>query len=282
MDHFCVITNREKDTDKNVARRIQEFLTAQGRSCMILGRLKGRSEGYTDASQIPANVECCICVGGDGTLIQAAIDLIQRNIPLVGVNLGTLGFLTEVDISGLEHALLRLVHDDCTILHRMMLYGHVWKAGKSAYSNYGLNDIVLARSGRSSLISVRVSLNDRLIDTYIGDGVIVCTPTGSTGYNLSAGGPIIEPEMDAITITPICPHSLNKRTLVVSPDSVITLELGGWKDDTTTAMVAFDGKEKDMLEFGDRVVLRRARESTSVVKLTDMSFFDIMRSKLGG
>ena len=148
-------------------------------------------------------------------------------------------------------------------------------------TEYSLNDIIISRSGFCSLIAVNVYLNGMLIDSFSGDGVLVCTPTGSTGYNLSAGGPVIAPETQMFTITPICPHSLNKRSFVVSAQDTVTLELCQRKEGVCEdAVVSFDGRIRNSVKVGERVDIRRAAGVTKLIKLTDMNFFDILRSKL--
>ncbi len=280
MEKFCVITNSSKESVKETAREIQTFLENRGKKCIVTKDHPDRPEKYTDVSEIPLDTECAIVLGGDGTLIQAAVDLKDRNLSLVGVNLGKLGFLTEVEKSGLTTALHRLVEGPVKIEHRMMLKGKVKCRDGNEYTDYGLNDIVLFRTGFHSLITVQVFCNGALLDTFTGDGVLVCTPTGATGYNLAAGGPVVAPESRLFTITPICPHSLNKRSFVVPGEDRIKLILCPWRQEGEEAILSFDSRLHNPIRTGDEVEIIRAEEETRLIKLTDLSFFDILRNKL--
>ncbi|WP_343208455.1 NAD(+)/NADH kinase [Anaerolentibacter hominis] len=281
MEKFCVIANAEKKKSSELANYIQTYLVNRGKSCRIMEDVLHSDGRYTDVSQIPEGTECVLVIGGDGTLIQAAVDLIHRDIPLVGINLGTLGFLNEVEEHNIEKALRRLTEDKFTVENRMMLAGHTVCGEKTGKEDYALNDVVISKAGHTSMIKVKVYINGGLIDSFVGDGVIVCTPTGSTGYNLSAGGPVTVPETTVFTITPICPHSLNKRSLVVSSGECITLEICQRKEGILEeAIASFDGRFGGDLRVGDKVEIVQAQGSTKLIKLTDMSFFDILRNKL--
>lgn len=281
MEKFCVITNSIKDKAESTACYIQDYLLRAGKQCVVTRDLPECPGQFTDLNEIPSDTECVIIVGGDGTLIQAAVDLRDWDVPLVGINLGTLGFLTEVEEQHIDQALCRLVEDDFQVETRMMMEGTVSGGEEEPYTEYSLNDIIISRSGFCSLIAVNVYLNGMLIDSFSGDGVLVCTPTGSTGYNLSAGGPVIAPETQMFTITPICPHSLNKRSFVVSAQDTVTLELCQRKEGVCEdAVVSFDGRIRNSVKVGERVDIRRAAGITKLIKLTDMNFFDILRSKL--
>lgn len=246
-------------------------IRAAGKSCLVI-----------KDSCIPEDIQCAIILGGDGTFIQAANDLIRSDIPMLGVNLGTLGFLTEIEKQNIPMALEHLYRDECSIESRMMIKGSILCGEKSVYEGYALNDIVINRSGMGHLISVGLYVNRELIDTYIGDGIIVSTPTGSTGYNLSAGGPIMNPKIKAVVISPICPHSLNKRSLVVSSDDEILLKIGCLRgNQPDNAAGVFDGRQVGRLISGDSIVIREAEVETKIVKLFDINFYEILRSKLG-
>ena len=179
----------------------------------------------------------------------------------------------------MDAALRRLLQDDFLVERRMMMKGTVECLDGSSYHEYSLNDIIISRSGFCGMILVKVYLNGDLIDTFDGDGVIVCTPTGSTGYNLSAGGLVMAPQSRMFTITPICPHSLNKRSFVVSAQDEVTLEMCRRKEGDE-AVLSFDGRLKKEILVGERVHIEIAKQETKLIRLTDLSFFDILRSKL--
>ena len=285
MKKFCIITNSDKDIDFSTSKEIQKYIESQERECVITRDLTLHAQEYdiyTDVSDIQDNTECAIVLGGDGTIIQAANDLVHKDIPILGVNLGTLGFLAEIEKQNIIPALKSLFEDKCKIEERMMLTGQIGRQGLGDFLGYALNDIVISKRGLCRLITVKVYVNDELIDTYLGDGVIVSTPTGSTGYNLSAGGPVVVPGIKAMMITPICPHSLNNRCIVVSADDKVVLELGKSKETQLDEGIAvFDGKIVSDLSTGDKIEIKKAKEVTKLVKITDTSFFQLLRNKIG-
>lgn len=285
MDYFCIITNSDKDREFKTAKQIQKYLESHGKQCLIMKDHINWEQGgthYTELSEIPMEVDCGIVLGGDGTIIQAANDVSEREIPLVGINLGTLGFLAEIEKQNMISALDSLLHNQCKIEKRMMLAGYSECNKKRHFLGYALNDIVVNRYGFGHLVSVKVYVNEELIDTYVGDGVIVSTPTGSTGYNLSAGGPVMAPEIKAMIISPICPHSLNKRSLVVSANDTIVLKIGQRKArQKDVASTIIDGRIVNELETDDTIEIKKAKVHTNIVKLLDTSFFEILRNKLG-
>jgi NAD+ kinase len=285
MDRFCVITNSDKDSNYETANFVKEFLESKGKQCVITKNVlikKADWEGYTDVTEIPEDTECAIVLGGDGTIIQAANDLAYKDIPILGVNLGTLGFLTAIEKQDVESALLKLFDNRCVIENRMMLKGEVYCDDKKITSSFALNDFVVGKRGFFRLISIQVYVNEELVDTYIADGIIISTPTGSTGYNLSAGGPVLAPDIKAMIITPICPHSLNNRSLVVSAEDKIVLKIGRSKArQPDEAVTISDGRMVMDIKTGDRIEITKAVQETKIVKLTDTSFFDRLRNKLG-
>ena len=287
MKKFCIITNSDKNTNYNIAHHIVKSLEDKECTCVILENKMMESCGirhFTDVSKIPDDAECAIVLGGDGTMIQAAIDLVHSKLPIMGVNTGNLGFLTEVECGDIDAALTRLVVDDYTIENRIMLKEvSYFKQPDSKSSCYALNDIVISKRGSGRLITVRVFLDDELADVYRADGLIISTPTGSTGYNLSAGGPVMVPHLRAMVVTPICPHSLNKRSLVVDAGDRITLEIGQTKDiGEDLAMVLADGRVVGELSTGDKLVLEVPHATTKLIKLSDIGFYERMREKLNG
>ncbi|HBA96740.1 MAG TPA: NAD(+) kinase, partial [Lachnospiraceae bacterium] len=276
MEKFCIITNSDKTANHYVAKHIKDYIDNHGGQCIILENRLLSPTGishFTDVSKIPANTECAIVLGGDGTMIQAAIDLVHKEIPIIGVNTGSLGFLTEVEQQNVDGALDRLISGDFTVENRIMLkevscFQHPGQDGSSP-DCYALNDIVVSKRGSIRLITVKVYLNNELADIYRADGVIISTPTGSTGYNLSAGGPVLVPHVKAIIVTPICPHSLNKRSLIVDASDSITLEIGQTKDTgKDLATVAADGRDVGQLSTGSRIVIKVPDSVTQIIKLS--------------
>ena len=282
MNKFCIITNDEKDINYKHTFYVKQYIESHGGTCVITTRKHHERDFSTKVSQIPVDTECAIVLGGDGTMIQAANDLIDLSIPILGVNLGTLGFLTEVEPGYVTSALDKLFLDECRIETRMMLAGRIILNEEVIHNDLALNDIVISRSGFSRLIKVNVKVNGQLINVYSGDGVLISTPTGSTGYNLSAGGPVVVPYSKIMTITPICPHSLNSRSIVVSSEDQIEIEIcKSKKTQAEEAIATFDGRSGIELIKGEKIEICKASVETKLVKFDDSSFFEILRNKLG-
>ena len=281
LDRFCIITNTEKDRNYRISGEIRDFFERHGKSCLITRDLPydpaASDVKRTDVSKIPKDTECAIVLGGDGTFIQAANDLRETDIPMVGVNLGTLGYLTEIERQEMFPAFEKLMADDYKLEQRMMLHGalHYRK-----FFGTALNDIVVSRGISGRMISVELMINGKYMDTYVGDGVIISTPTGSTGYNLSAGGPIVAPKVHAMIFTPVCPHSLNNRSMVIDASDEIELCIGRTKTEfADEAVVTLDGRLRLLLQTGDRIEIKKAKQETKILKLTDHSFYDVLKSK---
>lgn len=281
MNHFFMITNRQKDPDFSVTNDIKEYLERRGCICNIQTESIKGGEGYTDPSYLPENVDCILVLGGDGTLLQAAVDLADFDIPLLGINMGTLGFLAEVEKSGIEEALDRLIADDYNVENRMMIWGLVEKKGAVHDDTRALNDIVITGSNSMQLINFNIYVNGQLLNKYYADGMIIATPTGSTGYNLSAGGPIIEPKAETILITPICPHTLNNRSIILSAEDVVTIEIDEGRYGLRQEVSAiFDGSHRVSLTTGDKIEIKRSEKRTAIIKLNQVSFLEILHRKL--
>ena len=285
MKKFALLTNYSKDKRLVYTRMIKTYITENGGSYWIPRYIsepdKDGDQRY-DFSDMPEDIECVLVLGGDGTLLQAARELLQRHIPLLGINLGTLGFLTSAEKSELPKCLDSVLDDSCSIDERMMLEGVAYHGSEKIQMNIALNDVIIARAGFSRLVELKIYVNGELLSIYNADGIIVSTPTGSTGYSLSAGGPIIFPQTDVIVITPICPHSLQARSLVVSGEDRIMIEIGRRrKTQKEEAMVTFDGRSAQELETGDRVEIYKAQETTQLIRLQGRSFYQVLQNKIG-
>lgn len=285
MKKFALLTNYSKDKRLVYTRMIKTYITENGGSYWIPRYIsepdKDGDQRY-DFSDMPEDIECVLVLGGDGTLLQAARELLQRHIPLLGINLGTLGFLTSAEKSELPKCLDSVLDDSCSIDERMMLEGVAYHGPEKIQMNIALNDVIIARAGFSRLVELKIYVNGELLSIYNADGIIVSTPTGSTGYSLSAGGPIIFPQTDVIVITPICPHSLQARSLVVSGEDRIMIEIGRRrKTQKEEAMVTFDGRSAQELETGDRIEIYKAQETTQLIRLKGRSFYQVLQNKIG-
>jgi NAD+ kinase len=284
MDTFYVVTNYQKDPEFRTAGYIREYLEAKRKTCYVQQKEMGSRIGgykYTDAQQIPEGVDCVLVVGGDGTLLQAARDLVDLKIPLLGINMGTLGFLAEIEHRSIGPALDQLIAGDFLTESRMMLHGTVWQKNQRILGDIALNDIVISRNGRLRVVDFNVCVDGVFLTSYCADGIIISTPTGSTGYNLSAGGPIVAPQASLLLLTPIAPHTLNSRPIVLPDDVEIVIEIGSsHSSDVDGAEVTFDGDTSVKLSAGDRIVITKSDRSVSLIKTKNTSFLEILREKM--
>lgn len=277
MKHFCIIANQEKDPDGRVAGALRETLKSYGFEAYVIAPLVPGTK-YQKA-ELKEGTDCAIILGGDGTFLHGAKALSRGGIPIMGINLGNLGFLTAAEQQDTEKAVRQLAAGEYVIEKRTLLSADCVERKDSSHK--ALNDVVIARSGFSRLIRLRLSVNGQVVQDYQGDGVIIATPTGSTGYSLSAGGPVVSPVAKTLVITPICPHMLSARPLVVSEDDRITVEvLKSSRSMEQEAFVTVDGDEVAGLSVGEHVNIVKAEDTISVVMLKDISFWEKVRAKL--
>ena len=285
MDSFYIITNKDKDPGFQTTRFVKEYLEKRGKKCTIRENMveSGGNYKYTNAAGIPDDVDCVLVLGGDGTLLQASRDLTERDLPLLGINMGTLGYLAEVDRKGIEPALERLLAGEYQIVSRMMISGEVYHQGKKVMEDLALNDIVIGRYGRLRIIDSKIYVNGEYLNRYSADAMVISTPTGSTGYSLSAGGPIVSPEASMLLMTPVAPHTLNTRSIILPDDAEITVEmLPGHSRSGDDAEVTFDGDTSVRLTCTDKVVIRKAVKKTRLIKINQISFLEVLRTKMNG
>ena len=284
MNKFLIVTNQDKDRDLRVTKEIQRYIISRGCQCHLAEPIVGTNPietGYTDTSGLQKDVECVLVLGGDGTFIQTARDFAGLNIPMVGVNLGTVGFLAAIDVESLHDGLDALIDGEYTVHNRILLDGAVYHQGECTQKSIAFNDVIVTRSGFSRIVELKIYVNNQLMDIYAADGVIVSTPTGSTGYNLSAGGPVVFPETEMMIITPICPQSLSARSVVVSSKAKIRIEIGRRrKTQKEEALVTYDGDTVWELESSDTVEVRRSDLMVPIVTIREKSFCDILRNKI--
>ncbi len=285
MKHFLIYTNKHKDKKLETTGFIRDYLEKKGQKVTLKIKDADWKESPTEESEeatdIPVGVDCMIVLGGDGTVLQAARETKKLHIPIIGVNLGTLGFLTEIEPSGLEEALERLIAGDYEQENRMMLNGKVFHHDGETEEGWALNDIVISRSGSLQIIKFNIYVNGQFLHDYSADGMIVTTPTGSTGYNLSAGGPLIEPSAKLIMLTPICPHSLNKRSIILPPEDVIEIEIPMGREGKMQMVEAnFDGSHNISLKTGDRIRIVQSEKITEFIHLNQVSFLEVLHKKM--
>ena len=267
------------------ARRVLEYAGAQTVVCLPFQPKKGdRLELPRQLSlstldkELPA-ADLLICFGGDGTILHAARDAALHGVPILGVNMGSVGFMAELERSELP-LLAPLAHGMYTIEERMMLDVSVFRGEKLISQDTALNDAVISKGSVARVAEMEVLADDVKVMAITGDGVIVATPTGSTAYSMSAGGPIVEPTSKSIVVTPVCAHQLAARAMVLAPERVITVQLPRWN--RKYLYLSVDGGKAVRLTGGDRVEIRRSERSTQLARLSDRSFYQIINQKLGG
>ena len=280
VKNFYLITNYEKDNNLEITNRIIKYIREHGGSANYQ-TIFGAEKNKVDVALIPNDTECILVLGGDGTLIKAAGELVGRNIPLIGVNFGHLGYLVELEINDIENALEKLMHDKYQLERRMMLSADVVRAGNVIHKGVALNDITVSRNGKLKVLNFKIYVNGQFINKYSADGIIVSTPTGSTAYNLSAGGPIVEPCANIIVLTPVCPHTLNSRSIVLSADSVVDIEiLSDRTENNDYKNVNYDGSDICELMTGDVITVKKSDMYTNIAKISKLSFFETLQKKM--
>lgn len=298
IKHIGLITNQMKDPSYEFTEEVRHFLLTKGVDCRRVDTAPG----------IAPETDCLLVLGGDGTMLQAARDCADRQLPMLGINLGKLGYLAEVEKQNWKEALQQLLDGDFQIEKRMMLEGKlvgsrlknglgnetgardkdtscketaVCKDVSEGSPEYALNDVVITRDGSLQIVSYIIYVNGKLLNTFEADGIILSTPTGSTAYNLSAGGPIAEPGAQLMLLTPICPHTLSTRSIILAPQDHVTIEIGpGREQRCSRARASFDGGFDKLMETGDCIEICRSERETSVIKLSSQSFLEILHAKI--
>jgi len=259
----------------DIARVLKGYLESKK-----IGHLTLQSKVGEIDSRVKKRIPECdlaVALGGDGTLLFAARNFSQHGIPIVGINLGGLGFITEFRESEMLECMECIVNKEHAFEERMMIDVQVYRKNEESWNSTGLNDLVINTGGISRLILLKVSSGRHLVGTYRSDGIIVATPTGSTAYSLSAGGPILDPTMRAFVISPICPHSLGVRPLVVPSEETIRIRV---MSKNREIMATLDGQVVLELRHTDEVRVKRSQTITRLVSLGKRSFYDIVREKL--
>ena len=277
MIRLGIIGNRDYPDLGRVLERLLGMAPALGVEMHVEENLRDFAQTRDLPLASPEDVDALLTLGGDGTLLRGARYLAGREIPILGVNLGRLGFLSACGPDQLETAVSRLVNGDYRGETRMMLEGRPGLA-EDPRRWYALNDIVLHKSGKARVIWLRVEVDGEEVASYAADGIVMSTPTGSTAYNLSVGGPVVVPGHASIIIAPISAHALSIRPVVVGPEVTIVVHAD---DDGSDRLVTVDGQVGAMLGRSETLMVRRATRSVILVRFPEMTFFTRMRKKLG-
>ncbi|MDH3689576.1 MAG: NAD(+) kinase [Gammaproteobacteria bacterium] len=265
-----------KHNDENVSQTLADLsIHLKKRGLQVF---RGQSGSGWDSDD---SIDLAIVVGGDGTMLHAARELTRHDIPLVGVNLGRLGFLTDIAADDMYPEIDRILEGEFNTEARIMLDLNVVHQDKSIHSGTALNDVVVSKGELARLLEFQTYIDGEFVTSSRGDGVIVATPTGSTAYALSAGGPILHPTIPALTLVPICPHTLSNRPIVLNSDSTITFEIDTVDGEHESAHVSVDGHTKYALTGHERVEVKRAKRTLRLVRPLGHNHYDVLRSKLG-
>jgi NAD+ kinase len=263
---------------KPVVKRILKWLEMRGASACILDASHCAGECPVCPENVLENVELAMALGGDGTVLSTARMVAPAGVPILGVRLGQLGFLSEIEPANLETALERLERGTYFLEERRMLEATVMREGQVVYSGICLNDVVVSKGVLLRPVEIGLGIDDERVTAYYGDGLIVSTPTGSTAYSLSAGGPLLAPDVNAVVITPLCAHNLFARPIVVGLDDIIRVVLIKSQKGT---MCILDGQESYLLDEGDEILIQASPDVARLVRFTRWSFFHVLREKLG-
>lgn len=278
MAKVIVWPNPEKDQVRGLVVKIHGWLSQHGFEMVIpqdLAEAVGMPEhGVSWDSLLGLAVDWAVVLGGDGTLLLAAKQMAPMNVPILGVNLGHLGFLTEVEVPELNGALGALVQGQYEIEERHLLEARVLRDGQEMAQFQAMNDVVVAKGPFARLINLETFVNQAYVTTYPADGLIVATPTGSTAYSLSAGGPILSPDLNIMVMTPICPHSFFDRSIVISSEHEVRIRLRTIHRET---LLTIDGQNSHPLEDGDEVVVRSSATTIRLMRRPGWSFFHVLR-----
>jgi len=281
MDNIGLIVNRDKDKEFKYASILAESFSKRGIKVLAASDVSagtGLRENGFDDDYVINNSDMLICMGGDGSFLRLARKVYDRNVPILGINLGSLGFLTEVDKNDIDNAAECIAAGNYVIEDRMVLEAVIKRGSKTIGRDIALNDAVINRGSFSRILRVKVLINNTFVDSFPGDGLIVSTPTGSTGYTLSVGGPIVEPDLDLMIVSPICPHALYSRSFITGSDRTVTAIIE--ENYSNDAMLTLDGQKGYRLKGGDEVHVRKADKRVRLLSVNRRSFFDIVRKKI--
>ena len=272
MNNFFIIINSDKKLAEKSGSTIESFLRSQGDRVSYTIWRGSRQDRY----ELPEGCDCIITIGGDGTLIQAARGTVGSGVPLIGINRGHMGYLTQLtDEEAIVPAMKRLMEEDYFIEERMLLCAEAYRDGEMIWQDVALNEVMLARYNTIGSLRFEVYVNDTMLNEYFADGILVATPTGSTAYSLSAGGPIADPKARLIILTPICSHAMNSRSIIFSAHDRFTIVAG-----SDGQIAACDGVSQLQLKKGDEIRVRRSDNAARFIRLKQESFLETLRQKM--
>lgn len=279
MKNFLILTKEDTDRMKSFLEEIIQFLVDNGADGQydVL-----KKEDASKQIDVPERYDCILTVGGDGTMIRAAVRTIESGLPLIGINKGHLGYLCDLDENTYQDALKRLINDDFDLEERMLLEGRVVSADGTPVSDeiVAINDIVISSHNGLQVVHLSVDVNGEELTSFNGDGIIFATPTGSTAYNLSASGPIVDPQTSLILMTPLNAHVVGMRSIVLDDTAQVRAHVKRRNQEELNAVAAFDGTTAITLHDGDSLEVQRSTRTVKFIRLSRINFLDRIRSKL--
>ena len=281
MEKIGVFTNESKDKQLEITKLLVGKLQMQDILVQLpkhIAQAIGKKALGVDEEELFKGSEIVIALGGDGTFLSVARKVCCIGVPILGVNVGNLGFLAEVEKENIDRVIAALMTGDYKIESRMVLEAKVVTQDSQSEPYYSINDIVVSRGVISRVINIEILLNDISVDQIPADGIIISTPTGSTAYSLSAGGPLGEPEMNLMIITPICPHILHARSMVVSDEKQVSIIIEDRSQ--SDSMLTIDGQEGIVLGSNHRIDIKKSNHLLKIIKISEKNFYDIVRDKL--
>ena len=280
MKNIGIITNREKDIGLTYTNQLIKSIEKHGGQAILpTPTVKKGMDGIDDeVEEICRKCEAIICIGGDGTFLKTARTAYLHEIPIMGINLGSLGFLTDIEKCDIDQSVVRLFNNDFNIEERMMISSKIYKDGNLFAEDVAINDVVISRAGVPRILHLNTFIDDNFVDMFPGDGIVVCTPTGSTAYSLSAGGPIADPTSKLIILTPICPHILYSRSFIYEEKRRIKVSVSeGFEH---SAIVTVDGQKLYNITGGDYIEIEKTNSKLKIIKINSKNFFTVLKNKI--
>ncbi|RMF94547.1 MAG: NAD(+) kinase [Candidatus Schekmanbacteria bacterium] len=277
-----IVSKPLKEKASEVISNLIAWLKERGKTAILDEDTKALLDDYdgkhTRKSDIPSNCDLVIVLGGDGTFLSVARLLVKTDIPILGINLGSLGFLTETTLTNMYKVIDDVFKGNFEIDNRMVLRTHVHRQGERIAEYNALNDVVINNGALARIITMSTFIDNKFVTRYRADGLIVSTPTGSTAYSLAAGGPIVYPNLDVITISPICPHTLGNRPIVIPGSSIIEVTL---ETKTEDVLLTLDGQVGFTLRSKDVVEIKKSEKPIRIIQSRERNYFETLRTKLG-
>ncbi len=273
LHQVLIIANWQKTASHELSDTIEHYLAERGIHSTIF-----RTCEESEALVVDEGTDLVICLGGDGTVLYCARYLQDLGIPILAINLGTFGYITEISVNEWEEAIEHYLKGRNSISRRLMVRVAVMRGGQRVFSGHGLNEMVVTSSGISKVINLSLSIDQTHAGYFRADGLIIATPTGSTGYSLAAGGPILDVDLSALIVTPVCPFTLSHRPLVISGESKVTITIN--KDQRTGLMLSIDGQQTFNLQEEDVIIVEKSRSKALLVTSERRNYIEVIRDKL--